>query len=134
MMDETYLGVPRGAIRKKIAGLNAEVRVNGRRDPLESVEEVNFYTECEWNRYKDGRCRARHGAKSRGRSVHRHVGDSPVIGAGAYANNDSCAVSSTGTGEYFMGNNLVLRSAAMAASSRSTNKATSPLPSTPPPG
>ena len=30
------------------------------------------------------------------------VGDSPVIGAGTYASNSSCAVSTTGTGEYFI--------------------------------
>lgn len=30
------------------------------------------------------------------------VGDSPIIGAGTYAANDSCAVSSTGSGEYFI--------------------------------
>jgi beta-aspartyl-peptidase (threonine type) len=30
------------------------------------------------------------------------VGDSPIIGAGTYASNRSCAVSATGTGEYFM--------------------------------
>jgi beta-aspartyl-peptidase (threonine type) len=30
------------------------------------------------------------------------VGDSPIIGAGTYANNQSCAISSTGTGEYFI--------------------------------
>jgi L-asparaginase / beta-aspartyl-peptidase len=30
------------------------------------------------------------------------VGDSPVIGAGTYAANDSCAVSATGVGEYFI--------------------------------
>ncbi|HEX7013453.1 MAG TPA: isoaspartyl peptidase/L-asparaginase [Steroidobacteraceae bacterium] len=30
------------------------------------------------------------------------VGDSPVIGAGTYASNSSCAVSATGTGEYFI--------------------------------
>lgn len=30
------------------------------------------------------------------------VGDSPVIGAGTYASNQSCAVSGTGTGEYFI--------------------------------
>jgi beta-aspartyl-peptidase (threonine type) len=30
------------------------------------------------------------------------VGDSPIIGAGAYADNRSCAVSSTGWGEYFI--------------------------------
>lgn len=30
------------------------------------------------------------------------VGDSPIIGAGTYASNASCAVSGTGTGEYFI--------------------------------
>ena len=30
------------------------------------------------------------------------IGDSPIIGAGTYANNRSCAVSATGHGEYFI--------------------------------
>lgn len=30
------------------------------------------------------------------------VGDSPIIGAGTYANNNTCGVSSTGWGEYFI--------------------------------
>ena len=30
------------------------------------------------------------------------VGDAPIIGTGTYANNDSCAVSATGHGEYFI--------------------------------
>ena len=30
------------------------------------------------------------------------VGDSPIIGAGTYASNQSCAISSTGIGEYFI--------------------------------
>lgn len=30
------------------------------------------------------------------------IGDSPIIGAGTYANNESCAVSATGHGEYFI--------------------------------
>ncbi|MDO6447302.1 isoaspartyl peptidase/L-asparaginase [Colwellia sp. 1_MG-2023] len=30
------------------------------------------------------------------------VGDAPIIGAGTYANNNSCAVSATGHGEYFI--------------------------------
>ena len=32
------------------------------------------------------------------------VGDSPIIGAGTYANNNTCAVSTTGHGEYFIRN------------------------------
>ncbi len=30
------------------------------------------------------------------------IGDSPIIGAGTYANNETCAVSATGYGEYFI--------------------------------
>ena len=30
------------------------------------------------------------------------IGDSPIIGAGTYAANDSCAVSATGHGEYLL--------------------------------
>lgn len=30
------------------------------------------------------------------------VGDSPIVGAGTYAHNETCAVSTTGVGEYFM--------------------------------
>lgn len=30
------------------------------------------------------------------------IGDAPIIGAGTYANNETCAVSSTGWGEYFI--------------------------------
>ncbi len=37
-------------------------------------------------------------------SEYRRVGDSPIIGAGTYANNQMCAVSCTGTGEIFIRN------------------------------
>lgn len=30
------------------------------------------------------------------------IGDSPIIGAGTYANNSTCGISSTGTGEFFI--------------------------------
>jgi L-asparaginase / beta-aspartyl-peptidase len=33
---------------------------------------------------------------------HGRVGDTPIIGAGTYASNESCAVSGTGEGEYFI--------------------------------
>jgi beta-aspartyl-peptidase (threonine type) len=35
-------------------------------------------------------------------SRYGRVGDSPIIGAGTYANNKTCAVSTTGHGEFFM--------------------------------
>lgn len=33
---------------------------------------------------------------------YNRIGDSPVIGAGTYANNNTCGISSTGHGEYFI--------------------------------
>ena len=44
------------------------------------------------------------GTSTGGRTAKRwnRVGDSPIIGAGTYASNQSCAVSATGTGEYFI--------------------------------
>jgi beta-aspartyl-peptidase (threonine type) len=51
----------------------------------------------------------RHGnlaaATSTGGMTNKHfsrIGDTPVIGAGTYANNSTCAVSCTGHGEYFL--------------------------------
>jgi beta-aspartyl-peptidase (threonine type) len=44
------------------------------------------------------------GTSTGGMSFKRYgrVGDSPIIGAGTYADNGSCAVSATGHGEYFI--------------------------------
>ncbi len=33
---------------------------------------------------------------------YNRIGDSPIIGAGTYANNKTCAVSATGWGEFFI--------------------------------
>jgi len=51
---------------------------------------------------KDGNLAA--GTSTGGMTAKRYgrVGDSPIIGAGTYANNESCAVSATGHGEYFI--------------------------------
>jgi beta-aspartyl-peptidase (threonine type) len=48
------------------------------------------------------------GTSTGGTSMKRYgrVGDSPIIGAGTYANNLSCAVSGTGDGEFFIRNNV----------------------------
>ena len=44
------------------------------------------------------------GTSTGGMTLKRYgrIGDSPVIGAGTYANNASCAISATGHGEYFI--------------------------------
>ncbi len=51
---------------------------------------------------RDGNVSA--GTSTGGRTNKRYgrVGDTPIIGAGTYASNSSCAVSATGHGEYFM--------------------------------
>ena len=48
------------------------------------------------------------GTSTGGTSMKRYgrVGDTPIIGAGTYANNASCAVSGTGDGEFFIRNNV----------------------------
>jgi len=48
------------------------------------------------------------GTSTGGTSMKRfgRVGDAPIIGAGTYANNLSCAVSGTGDGEFFIRNNV----------------------------
>jgi L-asparaginase / beta-aspartyl-peptidase len=97
---------------------------------LELVEEEYFYTEQRWRalervRQAQGNRRAlsdqdRHGtvgavaldqtgnlaaATSTGGNTNKRpgrIGDTPIIGAGTYANIKTCAVSATGVGEFFM--------------------------------
>jgi L-asparaginase / beta-aspartyl-peptidase len=93
---------------------------------IELVSPYYFYTEREWKRFQDAQKTRKEGDRhgtvgvvaldqagnlaagtSTGGTVLKmpgRVGDSPIIGAGTYANNESCAVSATGTGEYFMRN------------------------------
>jgi beta-aspartyl-peptidase (threonine type) len=87
------------------------------------VSPYYFYNQREWERFRKAQDAAHeHGTvgvvaldqagnlaagTSTGGTVMKmpgRVGDSPIIGAGTYANNESCAVSATGTGEYFMRN------------------------------
>ncbi len=101
---------------------------------IELVSPYYFYTEREWNRFQKAKEAEKkkssalrgpdqeHGTvgavvldqagnlaagTSTGGTVMKmpgRVGDSPIIGAGTYANNLSCAVSGTGTGEFYMRN------------------------------
>ena len=41
------------------------------------------------------------------------VGDSPICGAGTYANNKTCGISGTGTGELFIRNNVAFNISAL---------------------
>lgn len=101
---------------------------------IELVSPYFFFNEREWERYKNAKsaeekkrsaeffANEEHGTvgvvaldeagnlaagTSTGGTVMKmpgRVGDSPILGAGTYANNESCAVSGTGTGEFYMRN------------------------------
>lgn len=51
---------------------------------------------------KDGNLAAATSTGGMTNKKYNRIGDSPIIGAGTYANNQSCAVSSTGHGEFFI--------------------------------
>jgi beta-aspartyl-peptidase (threonine type) len=96
---------------------------------FEFVDPAYFHTEERWQRLQEQRAKEsagltsddgffstvgavaldRQGNLAAGTSTggmtnkrYGRVGDSPIIGAGTYASNDSCAVSATGHGEYFI--------------------------------
>lgn len=90
---------------------------------LELVDSSYFFTESRWNSYLDAKQKDekhgtvgavaldRYGNLAAGTStggmtykMKGRVGDAPVIGAGTYADNSSCAVSATGHGEFFIRN------------------------------
>jgi L-asparaginase / beta-aspartyl-peptidase len=98
--------------------------VFAREQKLEIVDPKFFYTERRWNdlqeALKEERKKEGHGTvgavavdakgvlaagtSTGGMTKKRsgRVGDSPIIGAGTYADNEGCAVSATGHGEYFI--------------------------------
>ena len=94
----------------------------GREHGIEEVDPSYFYSEENWRSLQDARGDAvmgTVGAVARDREGHLaaatstggmtnklfgRVGDAPVIGAGTYASDASCAVSATGHGEFFIRN------------------------------
>nr|WP_293836253.1 isoaspartyl peptidase/L-asparaginase [uncultured Arsenicibacter sp.] len=106
-----------------LAGAGAEKFA--REQQIETAPDEYYYTDMRWeewqrkSRQTEVRPRAlgtvgavaldHHGdvaaATSTGGTTNKRygrIGDSPVIGAGTYANNRTCAVSCTGDGEYFI--------------------------------
>jgi len=95
---------------------------------IEFVDQKYFYTERAWQALQDALAAEKkaaqaddhhgtvgavaldqHGNLAAGTSTggltnkrFGRIGDSPIIGAGTYANNQSCAVSSTGVGEFWI--------------------------------
>jgi L-asparaginase / beta-aspartyl-peptidase len=87
---------------------------------LEIVDPEYFYTEKRWESLqkilneekhgtvgcvvldKKGNLAAGTSTGGRTNKKYGRIGDSPIIGAGSYANNNTCAVSATGHGEFFI--------------------------------
>lgn len=65
-------------------------------------EDMKFGTSAALALDKNGNLAAGTSTGGLTNKMHGRVGDSPIIGAGTYANNNTCAVSGTGQGEYFM--------------------------------
>ncbi len=83
-----------------------KARADSGKTGMESGAEKHFGTVGAVALDKAGNLAA--GTSTGGTDMKRYgrVGDSPIIGAGTYANNLSCAVSGTGDGEYFIRNNV----------------------------
>ena len=91
-----------------------------KKENLDMVEQDYFFTEFRFNQLKKMKGDSKFGTvgcvamdkdgnlvagTSTGGMTNKkwgRIGDSPIIGAGTYANNNTCAVSCTGSGEYFM--------------------------------
>lgn len=87
---------------------------------LEIVDKAYFKTEKAWKALQNAISKEKHGTvgcvaldqngnlaagTSTGGMTNKkfgRIGDAPIIGAGTYANNNSCAISATGHGEYFI--------------------------------
>tara|TARA_B100001287_G_scaffold96470_1_gene81059 strand:+ start:53 stop:1006 length:954 start_codon:yes stop_codon:yes gene_type:complete len=101
-----------------LSGKGAEKFAKERK--LEIVENEYFHTEFRFNQLLDKKEEKKYGTvgcvaidvdgnivagTSTGGTTNKkwgRIGDSPIIGAGTYANNNTCGISSTGSGEYFI--------------------------------
>jgi beta-aspartyl-peptidase (threonine type) len=109
---------------------------------LEIVNNDYFYTERRWKALQKAQDAEKHGTvgcvaldrngnlaagTSTGGLTNKRwgrIGDTPIVGAGNYANNQTCAVSGTGQGEYFIRGNMAFDvSALMNYSSLSVEQA-----------
>ncbi|HOI87394.1 MAG TPA: isoaspartyl peptidase/L-asparaginase [Lentimicrobium sp.] len=120
---------------RRVMDSSAHVMLSGRgaeafarEQGLELVEPSYFYTDESWQEYmkvkerlekegrkgtvgavaldKEGNLAAATSTGGMTFKKYGRIGDSPVIGAGTYASNESCAVSCTGHGEYFIRNSV----------------------------
>lgn len=101
-----------------LAGMGAEVFAE--QEELELVDPSYFYTRKRFESFQRANGNTKHGTvgcvaldregnlcagTSTGGMTNKkfgRIGDSPIIGAGTYANNSTCGVSATGHGEFFI--------------------------------
>jgi beta-aspartyl-peptidase (threonine type) len=88
--------------KEKVKKQNAQPKPTNRESGLTPPDERKYGTVGAVALDKEGNLAA--GTSTGGKTNKRvgRVGDSPIIGAGNYANNRTCAVSGTGDGEYFI--------------------------------
>ena len=83
---------------------------NGEKIPVKSTKNlsINYVDEHKYGTVgavaidKNGNIAAATSTGGMTNKKFNRIGDSPIIGAGTYANNATCGISSTGTGEYFI--------------------------------
>lgn len=104
---------------------NSWFNTERRRQALERAQDQSsLLMDTEYDEYKFGTVGAvaldKEGNLAAGTStggmtnkMHGRVGDSPIIGAGTYADNNSCAVSATGHGEKFIRNAVAYQTCAI---------------------
>lgn len=85
---------------KKAAGTEKKVSLDA--TPAADLPYNRFGTVGAVALDKDGNLAAGTSTGGMTNKKYGRVGDSAIIGAGTYANNDTCAVSATGAGEYFI--------------------------------
>lgn len=105
LMDEEYFHTERRwnqlqRLLKENAEKDDSIKIEKKRNPFKSNDEHGTVGCVALD--KNGNLAA--GTSTGGMTNKRfgRIGDSPIIGAGNYANNKTCAVSGTGDGEYFI--------------------------------
>jgi len=87
---------------KKIWEREAKERAEGKQVRADSVADEPWGTVGAVARDTKGNLAAATSTGGRTNKMYGRVGDSPIIGAGTYAENGVCAVSGTGEGEFFI--------------------------------
>ena len=90
---------------------NSKSQIFGEDNQNSAIRYSQFASELPYNKFgtvgavaldKDGNLAAGTSTGGMTNKKFGRIGDAPIIGAGTYANNDTCAISATGWGEFFI--------------------------------